>query len=380
MNRRVLLWSGAGAALLAAGAAAWVMSLPSAPPETPQPPVPADEAKAMLDGLKPPKRARPVIALIGINEGTETTDYLMPCGILRRADVADVILVSTAPGPVRLFPALRVQADLTVAEFEMRHPNGADYVIVPAMARDDDPAALAFIRRQAGMGAVVIAVCVGGMVVANTGLMDGRRATTHWYYRKALYDRHPAIRRAPDRRMVMDRGVASTTGISASMPMALTLIEAIAGRDKALAVAHDLGVSHWDARHDSDAFRFNRPFALTVMGNSLAFWNRESLALALSAGMDEVALALVADAWSRTYRSRATMFASSGQPQRSRNGIRILPDQVVDQIPGPHMPFSVDLKPAQALDQALRDIAARYGGNTASSVAMQLEYPGWGFQ
>lgn len=380
MNRRYLLWGGTGAALLAAGAGAWMMSLPSAPQETSQPPVPADEAKAVLDGLKPPKRARPLIALIGINDGTETTDYLMPCGILRRADVADVALVSTEPGPVRLFPALRVQADLTATEFETRHPDGADYVIVPAMSHDDDPAALAFIRRQAAEGAIVIAVCVGAMVVANTGLMDGRRATTHWYYRKPLYDRHPAIRRAPNRRIVMDRGIASTTGISASMPMSLTLIEAIAGRDRALAVAHELGLSGWDARHDSDAFRFNRSFALTVMGNSLAFWKRETLALPLIAGMDEVALALVADAWSRTYRSRAVTFASSDRPQRSLNGIQILPDQALDQVPGLRVPSFAALKPAQALDRVLLDIAARYGRDTASCVAMQLEYPGWAFQ
>jgi transcriptional regulator GlxA family with amidase domain len=63
----------------------------------------------------------------------------------------------------------------------------------------------------------------------------------------------------------------TTTGISASMPMALTLIEAIAGRDKAAAVGRDLGLMSWDARHVSDAFRFARPLASTAIGNALAF-------------------------------------------------------------------------------------------------------------
>ena len=66
-------------------------------------------------------------------------------------------------------------------------------------------------------------------------------------------------------------GVATTTGITASMPMALTLIEAIAGRDKAQAVGRDLGLRSWDARHVSAAFKFTRPFALTAIGNTLAF-------------------------------------------------------------------------------------------------------------
>ena len=51
--------------------------------------------KKRMCALKPPKRQRPVIAVIGINDATETTDYLMPTGILRRADVADVLLLAT---------------------------------------------------------------------------------------------------------------------------------------------------------------------------------------------------------------------------------------------------------------------------------------------
>ena len=46
---------------------------------------------ATLTALKPPKRERPLIAIFGINDATEVTDYLMPYGILRRADVADVV-------------------------------------------------------------------------------------------------------------------------------------------------------------------------------------------------------------------------------------------------------------------------------------------------
>ena len=89
-----------------------------------------------------------VIAVIGINDATETTDYLMPTGILRRADVADVMLVSTRAGPVKLYPALTVEADATIAEFDTQHPDGADFVIVPAMSRNDDPAAIQWIRDQ----------------------------------------------------------------------------------------------------------------------------------------------------------------------------------------------------------------------------------------
>jgi transcriptional regulator GlxA family with amidase domain len=376
MNRRFLIWCGPAAVLIfLAIAAGWIATLPPTPAVAAAPPTAMAETAATLTALKPPKRPRPLIAIIGFNDATETTDYLMPYGILRRADVADVLALATQPGPVTLYPALKVEPDATTAQFDAQHPEGADYVIVPAMSRDDDPAALRWIKAQADKGAVVIGVCVGAKVVAAAGLLDGRRATTHWYSVDELLDEHPGIIHVKDRRFVVDRGVATTTGISASMPMSLTLIEAIAGRDKAVAVARGLGVAEWDARHVSAAFQFTRPFASAVIGNALAFWNREQVGIDIARGVDEVSLALVADAWSRTYRSRAVTYAAGAGAVETRSGMRIVPDQVTAVGKGvEHMlPAIGDQPAAQALSDALERIAGRYGQGTADMVAMQLE-------
>lgn len=330
----------------------------------------------MLAALKPPKRERPLVAVVGINDATETTDYLLPTSILRRADIADVEMLATAAGPVRLFPALTVEPDATIAEFDTRNPEGADYVIVPAMSRDDDPKVIAWLQTQKNKGAIIIGVCAGAKVVAAAGLLDGRRATTHWYYLKDMLRAHPTITYVPDRRMVIDEGIVTTTGISASMPMMLTLVEAIAGPAKAAAVADDLGVTSWDARHASEAFKMTRPFATTVLGNALVFWNRERVGIELQPGMDEASLAFVADAWSRTYRSKATTFAASGEPITSRNGIRIVPEaDAAGTIRSDLTPVFANEKALAALDGTLADIAKRYGEPTSNVVAMQLEYP-----
>src|SRR5262245_28497312 len=110
MRARHLLWTGLGVAgALGTIGGAWMLSLPPAATLTSPPPVPESEAETLLGALKPLKRRRPLIAAVGINDATETTDYLMPYGILRRADVADVVLLATRPGPVTLFPTLTVQ-------------------------------------------------------------------------------------------------------------------------------------------------------------------------------------------------------------------------------------------------------------------------------
>ena len=87
MRSRRLLWGGAGVvAGVGAIGGAWILSLPAARAFTSPPPIGASETEALLAALRPPKRRRPVIAGIGINDATETTDFLMPYGILRRAE------------------------------------------------------------------------------------------------------------------------------------------------------------------------------------------------------------------------------------------------------------------------------------------------------
>jgi hypothetical protein len=147
------------------------------------------------------------------------------------------------------------------------------------------------------------------------------------------------------------------------------------GREKAEAIGRDIGVTDWDAGHDSGAFRFTRPFAATAIRNSLAFWNREELGIELSTGVDEVSLALVADAWSRTYRSPAVTFAPTGATHESRNGVKIVPDRVTSSWPAATRLPAIGRQPARALDEALHGIRARYGAPTTDFVTMQLEYP-----
>lgn len=92
--------------------------------------------------------------------------------------------------------------------------------------------------------------------------------------------------------------------------MMLMLIDTIVGRARAEAVARDLGVKAWDARHACGAFRFTRPFTTTVLANCIASWNYEHFSIHLDPGMDEVSLTLMDDAWSRTNRARALAYAT----------------------------------------------------------------------
>src|SRR4029453_6330713 len=108
MKRAAVLKGGAAVVVLGLGGlGGGILFLPAAPAAAGTPAIDSREAEAIVAAMKPPKRQRPVIAVVGINHATETTDYLMPAGILRRADVAHVMTLATDPGPVALYPALK---------------------------------------------------------------------------------------------------------------------------------------------------------------------------------------------------------------------------------------------------------------------------------
>lgn len=135
-------------------------------------------------------------------------------------------------GRVSLYPTFEVESAQDFARFDKSFPSGADYVIVPAMIRDDDPAITSWLRQQAERGARIIGVCVGALVVGRAGLLDGRRFVTHWYYRSTPADRHAGAVYVPHQRYVVDRDVATTTGITASMPAILALTRRLAAERK----------------------------------------------------------------------------------------------------------------------------------------------------
>jgi transcriptional regulator GlxA family with amidase domain len=209
-------------------------------------------------------RTRPVVAVIGENEFTELTDYVVPYSVLAESGVAEVVAIATRAGPIQMFPALKLQPQATSEDFDKRHPAGADYVIVPAVHRADDPLLLKWINAQATKGATIVGVCDGVRVLANAGLLAGRTATGHWYSFDDLQRRFPGTRWVRNLRYVVDGPIVTTTGVTASIPVSLALVEAIAGHGKAREVAAALGVPSWSPTHDSNAFRLTAAHLFTA--------------------------------------------------------------------------------------------------------------------
>jgi hypothetical protein len=231
----------------------------------------------------------------------------------------------------------------------------------------------AWLRQQAERGAVVIGVCVGGLVLSRAGLLDGRRFASHWYYRNTLQQRHPDATYVPHQRYVIDRGVATTTGITASVPAMLALVQAIGGRDKAQALAAELGVATWDPAHDSSQFYLDAGRRWDYVLNRIAFWRQERWSVNVRDGIDDVSLALTADAWSRTGLVSVEAASPSG-PVKLRSGLTLMAQPAAESTQ--RLALEPALEPMQQLDRTLCEIGERFGATRREWVMLELEYPG----
>jgi putative intracellular protease/amidase len=348
---------------------------------SPAAPIDPSEHAQTIEGMGKPRHERPVIAIVALNKATEVTDLMIPYGVLARAGVADVKVVAEHATPVPLYPfsklsqgpeLLKVEPQASMRAFDEQYPDGADYVVVPALQPHDDAVVMDWINAQQHKGANIVSVCVGALTLAHAGILDDRRATTHWSYIEDLQKAAPSVKRVQDRRYVSDNGVTTATGISSSLPTMVALVEAIAGRSKAEKVAQDLGISNWDARHRSSDFQLTWEHKKTYLRGWLSFWREETFGVPVDIGVDEIALALTADAYSRTELSKAVTIGNDGV--MSKHGLKLYPSTtqttVDHMLPAPRSDM-----PARTIDRELEQIATRFGRPTAEIVALTLEYP-----
>jgi transcriptional regulator GlxA family with amidase domain len=187
--------------------------------------------------------------LIVLFDGVQSLDVTGPLEVFAganhwraRGNEAPVYHIRTASlggRAVRATSALRLAPDE-----DLRDATPPDLLIVPGGvgARRADPELVRWLARHGEQARKLVSVCTGAFLLAEAGLLDGRRVTTHWAYCDALAARFPKLTVDPDPIFVRDGHVATSAGVTAGIDLALELVEEDLGRDAALAIARYLVV------------------------------------------------------------------------------------------------------------------------------------------
>lgn len=162
----------------------------------------------------------------------------------------EVVLAAETREPVTTAAGVRILPDVTFDEVGVR---SIDTLLVPGSVEVDseqrihpvaEPGTVARVKALAGRTRRVASVCVGAHILAAAGLLDGKRATTHWSTAQRLAVDHPAVRVDPDPIFIREKGeeceVWTGAGISACLDLSLALVAEDFGESVALGVARQL--------------------------------------------------------------------------------------------------------------------------------------------
>ncbi|MFF4959678.1 GlxA family transcriptional regulator [Streptomyces sp. NPDC001222] len=198
----------------------------------------------MRSSLGPPRIDVARILLVVLFEAVQSLDVTGPVEVFAGAETCRpgtyrVVTASLDGAPVRTSSGLTLVPDHALADVPAPHT-----LIVPGGqgTRSPDPRLVDWLRQQAPRADRLVSICTGAILLARAGLLDGRRATTHWAYCDTLARNHPEIAVDPDPIYVRDGRVATSAGVTSGIDLALALIEEDLDRDTALTVARHLVV------------------------------------------------------------------------------------------------------------------------------------------
>jgi len=150
----------------------------------------------------------------------------------------ELAICAEEPGPVRVLGGASLQTPHGLDVFA-----DAETVIVPGVPQvtaDPSPRLVAALRRAHARGARIMSICSGAFALAGAGLLDGRRATTHWRYAQQLRRRYPAVDVDPDVLYIDNDDVLTSAGSAAGLDLCLHVVRRDFGAAIANAVARRL--------------------------------------------------------------------------------------------------------------------------------------------
>ena len=158
-----------------------------------------------------------------------------------RKDLAyEIEIIGLERGWFRTSSGLRLYAERAFSEVG----RGIDTLMIAGgigvEAFRHDAALLRWIRSQPKRVRRLASICTGAFLMAEAGLLQGRRATTHWHYCDTLAREFPGVQVEPDTIFVQEGSLYTSAGVTAGMDLALALVEEDFGRDVALAAAREL--------------------------------------------------------------------------------------------------------------------------------------------
>ncbi len=241
VNRRGILKTIAEFSLLAAIALSSLGELPaSSSPATAPSAAEGNQSAVKTNPLKPPAQGSIPVAFL-ISEGAQVIDFTGPWEVFQ-----DVMVPGRTDHPFRLYTVSESTSSIhtsggmkIVPDYTFENAPSPKVIVIPAQSKPSE-ATLEWIRKSTKSTDVTMSVCTGAFVLAKTGLLSGKAATTYHGAFVRFANQFPDIDLKRGARFVEDGNLATAGGLSSGIDLALRVVERYFGREVAQKTAYDM--------------------------------------------------------------------------------------------------------------------------------------------
>ncbi|QOS80416.1 DJ-1/PfpI family protein [Paenibacillus sp. JNUCC31] len=368
-----------------------------------------DKTAPSLTNVQIPKydASKPTVAVLLENEVTEVFDFLVPYEMFAMTEAYNVYGVAPDRKIKSLTGGLDVIPHYSFDEMDTMLGKSPDIIVIPFMPILNDKKyapVREWIQKHSGNQTILLSICNGAENLADTGLLNGKSAATHWGDINRLIKKYPEIHWVKDQRYVAQGNIVSSAGLTSGIDATLYVISQQLGDAAAKKIADDMNYPSYNYVINPNMKPFSAGLSdITYVLNNAYQWNKVKAGVLLYNGADELDLSAAFDTYGASGTTRTLTISNKNEPIVTKHGLNLVARYQTPNVPklakmivvGPDAEAIAaedikqwnnsdngaellflhrDMAERFAMDPAFEDLAKQEDIQTAKFAAKRLEY------
>ncbi|MFD0716304.1 DJ-1/PfpI family protein [Paenibacillus sp. GCM10027626] len=298
-----------------------------------------DKAAPSLTDVKVPKydANKPTVAVLLANEVTEVFDFLVPYEMFAMTEAYNIYGVAPDREIKSLTGGLDVVPHYSFDEMDAMLGKSPDIIVIPFMPILDEKKyapVREWIRKHSGAKTTLISICNGAENLADTGLLNGKSAATHWGDINRLIKKYPEIQWVKDRRYVPQGNIVSSAGLTSGIDAVLYVISQQLGEAAAKKVAGEMNYPSYDYVTNPQMKPFVAGLSdITYVLNNAFQWNKVKAGVLLYNGADELDLSAAFDTYAASGTTTTLTVSGANEPIVTKHGLNLVARYRIKDVP-----------------------------------------------
>jgi len=296
------------------------------------------EAPALTNVQVPSYDAgKPTVAVLLANEVTEVFDFLVPYEMFAMTAAYNVYGVAPDHQIKSLTGGLDVIPHYSFDELDTMLGKSPDIIVIPFMPILDEAKyapVREWIRKHAGANTTLLSICNGAENLADTGLLSGKLAATHWGDINRLIKKYPEIQWVKDQRYVPQGNIVSSAGLTSGIDATLYVISEQLGDAAARKVAENMHYPSYDYVSNPQMVPFQAGLSdITYVMNNAYQWNKVKAGVLLYNGADELDLSAAFDTYAASGTTTTLTVSSKDEAIVTKHGLNLVARYQMEDVP-----------------------------------------------